>query len=172
MKRIWTALAISALLLACSPQTQAGSGTAKSQDAPTQAASVERHPISGLRLVDVTISGLTGKHVFRSEVASTFEAQQRGMMFRTEMADDEGMIFPSDPPSARSFWMKNTPIPLDIIFVGTDGRISNIAANTPPYSLDSVASVGLTSAVFEIRGGLAEELGIQAGDEVSYVLPE
>ena len=89
-------------------------------------------------------------------------------MFRTELADDEAMIFPSEPQTARSFWMKNTPLPLDIIFIGTDGRILNIAAMTEPYSLESVYSVGVTSGVLEVRGGLSEELGMEPGDLVEW----
>ncbi|MEO0057528.1 MAG: hypothetical protein RIT17_981, partial [Pseudomonadota bacterium] len=80
----------------------------------------------------------------------------------------EGMLFPSAAPEPRSFWMKNTPLSLDIIFVGADGRISNIAANTVPYSLDSVASKGPSSGVLELRAGRAKELGIVAGDRVMY----
>ena len=87
------------------------------------------------------------------------------MMFRTEMGDDEGMLFPSYVPQARSFWMKNTPLPLDIIFIGPNKRITNIEAGVP-YSTDSVFSDGPALAVFEIRGGLSEELGIGAGDLV------
>jgi uncharacterized membrane protein (UPF0127 family) len=92
------------------------------------------------------------------------------MMFRTEMADDEAMLFPSEQPMQRNFWMKNTPLPLDIIFIGTDGRISNIEKGVP-YELESVGSEGLASAVLEIRGGLAKELGIVAGDRVEYDWP-
>jgi uncharacterized membrane protein (UPF0127 family) len=92
-------------------------------------------------------------------------------MFRTELADDEAMLFPSDQPGTRGFWMKNTPLPLDIIFIGLDGRISNIAAMTVPYSTETVFSEGPASAVFEIRGGLAEELGIVPGDRLEYTLP-
>ena len=68
--------------------------------------------------------------------------------------------------------MKNTPLSLDIIFVGIDGRITNIAANTEPYSLLSVSSAGLTSAVLELRGGRAAALGIEPGDKVEYSLPD
>jgi uncharacterized membrane protein (UPF0127 family) len=64
--------------------------------------------------------------------------------------------------------MKNTPLSLDIIFIGPDGRITNIAANTVPYSLDSVRSSGLASAVLELRAGRSKELGIVPGDKVSY----
>jgi hypothetical protein len=89
-------------------------------------------------------------------------------MYRTELGDFEGMIFPSAAPEPRSFWMKNTPLSLDIIFVGPDGRITNIAANTVPYSLDPVSSTGLASAVLELRAGRAAALGIKPGDKVEY----
>src|SRR5690606_39327706 len=108
------------------------------------------------------------RHAFTVEVARTPQEQARGLMFRTELGPNEGMVFPRNPPDVASFWMKNTPLPLDIIFIGEDGRIMNIAANTVPYSLDSVSAVGLTSAVLEIPGGRAAELGIEPGDAVEW----
>ena len=92
------------------------------------------------------------------------------MMFRTEMGDDEAMLFPSYEAQPRSFWMKNTPLALDIIFIGPDKRITNIEAGVP-YNTNSVFSDGPTLAVLEIRGGLAAELGIKPGDEVGFELP-
>lgn len=105
---------------------------------------------------------------FSVEVADTPEAQARGLMFRTELGDNEGMIFPYDGTRAQSFWMKNTPLPLDIIYIGPDRRISNIAAETEPYSLDPVYSVGPVLGVLELRGGRAAELGIEPGDLVEW----
>jgi uncharacterized membrane protein (UPF0127 family) len=81
------------------------------------------------------------------------------------------MIFPSDTPQQRSFWMKNTPLSLDIIFIGVDGRIMNIAAGTTPYSLESVTSAGIASSVLELRAGRAKALGIKPGDKVIYSPP-
>jgi len=158
-------------LAACSPvgaaQERPGAPVREEQK-PVEDA---RHPISGLRIIDVAVISGEERIVFETELADTFEAQQKGLMFRTELADDEAMLFPSEEPAVRGFWMKNTPLPLDIIFVGVDGRISNIAAMTVPYSTESVYSDGLASAVFEIRGGLAEELGIVPGDRLEYTLP-
>jgi len=88
-------------------------------------------------------------------------------MFRTQLGPDEAMIFPRQGDVA-SFWMKNTPLPLDIIFIGQDRKIINIAAQTTPYSLDSVSALGPTSAVLEIPGGRAAELGIGPGDAVAW----
>ena len=151
-------------LAACSPQAQP-QAEAGAMQASMQTAT---HPVSGLEVIPLTVRSGNDVHRFRVEVAASAEAQNRGLMFRTELGPDEGMLFPSDPPQARSFWMKNTPLPLDIIFVGTDGRILNIAAMTTPYSLDSVLSDGVTGAVLELNGGRAEELGIEPGDLVEW----
>ena len=84
------------------------------------------------------------------------------------MGADEGMIFPMDPPRDAKFWMRNTVIPLDIIFIGTDRRILNIAANAVPYSLQPIPAAGTVSAVLELNGGRAAQLGIVAGDRVEW----
>lgn len=157
-------------LAACSP---AASGTAQAGDRAAEAAQkpLATHPESGLTIIDVAVVTDKRRIVFKTELADTPQAQSRGLMFRTKLGDDEAMLFPSDAPERRSFWMKNTPIALDIIFIGTDGRITNIE-DAVPYSLDSVPSAGLASAVFEIRGGLSKELGIEPGDKVEYRLPQ
>ena len=129
-------------------------------------ASVARHPVSGLEVAPLTVRSGGKVHRFRVELARTSAEQGRGLMFRSRMGADEGMLFPLDRPRMAAFWMKNTVIPLDIIFVGADGRISNIAANTVPYSLDSVVSDGAAKAVLELNGGRAAQLGIAAGDRV------
>ncbi len=78
------------------------------------------------------------------------------------------MLFPFDEPRIASFWMKNTLIPLDIIFVAPDGKILNIAQQTTPYSLEPVLSIAPVGAVLELRGGLTAQLGIKAGDTVYW----
>ena len=153
------------LLTACSSGESATAQTAAPAAAAAQAAT---HPVSGLKVIDLTVESGGKKLPFRVEVADTPEAQARGLMFRTELGDNEGMIFPSATPETRSFWMKNTPLSLDIIFIGVDGRILNIAANTVPYSLDSVSSNGIASGVLELRAGRAKALGIVPGDKVTY----
>lgn len=102
------------------------------------------------------------------EVAATREQQARGLMFRDSMAADRGMIFPFDPPEPASFWMENTLIPLDLIFIAPGGRIESIAANAIPYSRDSIRSKGKVEAVLEINGGQAANLGIVPGDKVEW----
>lgn len=160
MRRLLPLLA-AVLAVACSPQ--AGAGAA----APAET-TASRHPVSGLEVIPLAVVSDGQRHEFAVEVARTAQEQARGLMFRTELGPNEGMIFLRDPPDVASFWMKNTPLPLDILFIGRDGRIMNIAAETVPYSLESVSAVGLTSAVLEIPGGRAAELGIEPGDTVEW----
>ncbi|WP_306089681.1 DUF192 domain-containing protein [Qipengyuania flava] len=164
--RTLAAFAGGAALVACSPQTQAGAASEPTESASAPAASV--HPVSGLAVIPLTVTSGDERIAFSVEVADTPEAQARGLMFRTDLGDNEGMIFPYDGTRAQSFWMKNTPLPLDIIYIGPDRRISNIAAETEPYSLDPVYSVGPVLGVLELRGGRAAELGIEPGDLVEW----
>ena len=165
----WLAAGVMALglLAACSP----GEGATASAQAPAAAAQNARHPVSGLAVIDLVVERGATKLPFKVELAASPEAQSKGLMFRDKLGDNEGMLFPSEVPEPRSFWMKNTPLSLDIIFVGSDGRISNIAANTVPYSLDSVPSDGFAIAVLELRAGRAKELGIVPGDKVVWKVP-
>lgn len=158
-------------LVACSPADPRPAQATDSAAANSEEQTTAVHPESGLELIDVTVVTESGPVIFRTEIAATPAEQQRGMMFRTEMGEDEAMIFPSVAPEQRSFWMKNTPLPLDIIFIGPDRRITNIGKGVP-YSLESVPSAGASIAVFEIRGGLSEKLGIKPGDLVKWELPE
>jgi uncharacterized protein len=156
-------IAAFALIAACSPgAADAGAKTA------TEGAVAAAHPVSGLPVVPVTIMAGDKKLVFRSEVARTAPEQAKGLMFRTSLGDDEAMIFLRNPPDRAAFWMRNTVIPLDIIFVGMDHKIMNIAANAVPYDETPLPSAGTTLAVFEINGGLAARLGIKPGDRVDW----
>jgi hypothetical protein len=123
---------------------------------------------AGLDQVPLTISSNGRQHRFTVEVARTPEEQAMGLMYRNSLAPDRGMIFPFDSPRPASFWMRNTLIPLDMIFVRQDGSIANIAANTVPYSEEPVTSDGPVAAVLEIPGGRAAELGIKPGDTVKW----
>lgn len=151
-------------LAACSPQA----GQAPSPGAPSQAEAAGRHPASGLEVVPLTVIHGDVRHSFRVEVARSEAEQAQGLMFRTGMGPDEGMIFPRRPASPAAFWMKNTVIPLDLVFIGADGRITNIEAGAEPYSLTPRLSEGPASAVLELNGGRAAELGIVPGDRVEW----
>ncbi len=164
----WIALCTAMALAACSP----GESTASSGSATQADPVATTHPESGLTVVPLTVTTAAGTvHRFDVEIAASAQEQAQGLMFRDRLGPGEGMIFPRDPPDVAGFWMKNTPLPLDIIFVGVDGRIMNIAARTTPYSLDTVTADGLTATVLEIPGGRAAELGIAAGDAVAWSQP-
>ena len=123
---------------------------------------------AGLEQVPLTITSGGRTHRFTVEIARTEEEQATGLMNRSELAPNRGMIFPFDPPRDASFWMKNTLIPLDMIFVRADGSIANIAENTVPLSLEPEMSEGPVRAVLEIAGGRSAELGIKPGDKVAW----
>lgn len=139
------------------------------QPSPTPAAQASVHPVSGLEIIPLTVTTPGGKaHSFRVEVARSPQEQARGLMFRTEMGADEGMLFPYDTPRVLSFWMKNTVLSLDIVFIGPDRRVINIAERAVPYSEDSVTSDAPGVAVLELNAGRARELGIVAGSKVDW----
>jgi hypothetical protein len=121
---------------------------------------------------ELTIETGKGEKAFSVEVVREEKERSRGLMFRQTMDADHGMLFDYDPPQDVSFWMKNTFIPLDIIFVGADGRIIAIAENTTPLSLEPIPSGGPARGVLEINGGLSAKLGIKVGDRVRHKLFE
>ena len=157
------AIAGAMALAACSTQGSAGEAAATASAEPSV------HPVSGLRVIPLTVTTSSGqRHEFRVEVAATGAEQQRGLMFRTAMGADEGMIFPLERVRMASFWMHNTVIPLDIIFIGPDNKVINISANAVPYSEDSRPSTAPAAAVLELNGGRAAELGIGPGATVEW----
>ena len=128
---------------------------------------LDRSP-AGLDQVALTIRSGTHQHRFTVEVARSPKEQEIGLMERQSLAPDRGMIFPYDPPQPAAFWMKNTLIPLDMVFIRADGTIARIAANTVPLSLEPVPAGEPVGAVLEIAGGRSAELGIRAGDTVEW----
>ncbi|WP_297490020.1 DUF192 domain-containing protein [Acidocella sp.] len=103
---------------------------------------------------------------FTVELAATPQEQAYGLMFRPTVAADAGMLFPNDPPVAVQFWMKNTIAPLDMVFIGPDGKIISIAENTVPYSLRPIPSGGIVAATLELQGGITATDDINIGDKV------
>lgn len=101
-------------------------------------------------------------------VADTPSRQVQGLMFVRDLPAQQGMIFPMRPARVAQFWMANTYIPLDMLFVAPDGRIEKIAANATPFSLKTISSGSPVEAVIEIRGGLARKLGVEVGARVSW----
>jgi uncharacterized membrane protein (UPF0127 family) len=125
-----------------------------------------------VRTITVTIASTNGAHAFQVEQAKTAAEQERGLMYRTDLADNGGMLFwpypPEGPPREANFWMKNTPSALDIIFIRADGTIAHIAENAVPFDETPLPSGEPVGAVLEIKGGRAAALGIAEGDKVSW----
>lgn len=146
-------------------------GLAACQPSASNAVELGRSP-AGLEQVPLTVTSGAKTHRFTVEVARTPEEQATGLMHRQSLASDRGMVFPFASPRIASFWMKDTLIPLDIIFVRADGAITNIEANTVPLSLEPVVSYEDVTAVLEIAGGRSAELGIKPGDKVEWSAPQ
>jgi len=124
--------------------------------------------VTAARLIPLDIVTAKGTLHYKVEVALTPQEQERGLMFRTSLPERGGMIFPMKPSRWATFWMKNTLIPLDIIFIREDGHIARIAANAVPESLDMIESGEPIAAVLEIIGGGAAAAGIAPGDVVRW----
>ena len=105
------------------------------------------------------------------EEASTLPQQEKGLMFRTQMEADEGMIFLYTDADIRQIWMKNTVLPLDIIFIGADHRILSIEPNSTPFSETVIASPSPAQWIVELRGGVANAYGLHVGDLISKQTP-
>jgi uncharacterized protein len=146
MRPLFAVVAACALLAACSPR--------------------EPQPHAPLPTAKVVIDTQKGPVAFNVEVAADGASQEKGLMYRTTLASDAGMLFDFRQPNLVVFWMKNTPLSLDMLFIRADATVSTIAANTVPYSEDKLPSSEPVRAVLEINGGRAMALGIQPGDKV------
>jgi len=139
----WTAFVLFTLLLAAGP--------ARAADPRT-----------------LEIASKTGVHIFAVEIADTEAQREKGLMFRKNLPDGQGMLFDFKREQDVSFWMQNTYIPLDMIFIRGDGSILRIVENAEPLSTRLIPSGGPVLAVLEVIGGTARKLGIAAGDRVAH----
>ena len=122
-------------------------------------------PNAGLHRTPAVMVTASGRHKYVLEVAASADEQECGLMFRKSMKRSTGMIFPFMPPKPATFWMENTVLPLDLIFVGTDDRVLTVATGKP-FSRDIIDSRGVTAAVIELNAGEAKRIGLKAGDKV------
>jgi len=122
------------------------------------------------KLDTLVITTAQGARSFEVEVMRTDEERARGLMFRRYMPADRGMLFDFKETQPVMMWMKDTFIPLDMVFIRKDGSIARIAENTEPHSTRTIASGEPVFAVLEINGGIAAKLGIKAGDRVQHPL--
>ena len=135
---------------------------------PAQAAAQDR--LVTFDRDELTIqSDATGEHHrFDVELAQTFEQRAQGLMFRRSLPWDAGMLFLYQRAGRASMWMRNTLIPLDMLFIERDGRIAHIAQRTVPLSLTPIESPGPVVAVLELNAGTTHRLGIEVGDRVLH----
>ncbi|MFN3371196.1 MAG: DUF192 domain-containing protein [Sphingomonadaceae bacterium] len=162
-----TASFLVALALAVAPAATPAVGRPPAAEAPSEAKPGK--PQTGLRVVPLTIETSDGRtHRYRVEVAETAAQQAHGMMFRTSVPAGTGMIFPMRPPRPAAFWMQNTLVSLDLVFIGADGRVRNIAERAVPRSEALLASAGPVAAVLELAGGEAERIGLRPGDRIRW----
>lgn len=118
----------------------------------------------------LTIETRSGPVAFKVEMALTPEERSKGLMYRTELAPDTGMLFDFRTDQPVYMWMKNTYIPLDMVFIRSDGRVARIAADTTPLSTETISSGGPVRAVLELPAGTAKARGITVGDRVRHQL--
>ncbi|HIP09447.1 MAG TPA: DUF192 domain-containing protein [Rhodospirillales bacterium] len=110
----------------------------------------------------------SGKHEFIVEIAVTDRQHSQGLMFRQSLAKNAGMLFDYKVPTSITMWMKNTYIPLDMIFIGNDGRVINVVQRAIPFSENVISSLGKARGVLEVNGGTASRLGIMPGDKILH----
>lgn len=120
----------------------------------------------------LVIDAGSGRFEFQVELAASPEQRSRGLMFREDLAEDRGMLFDFGRPQRASMWMRNTYVPLDMLFIDAEGRITQIAADTQPLSDKVIASREPVRAVLELRAGVTARLGIEPGDRVIHPLFE
>ncbi len=124
----------------------------------------------GMRREPLTIVTSMGRFRFEAEIADTPETRTRGLMFRRSMGENEGMLFDFKFDQPISMWMRNTYIPLDMIFILADGRVNAIAENTKPLSRDIIPSQGPVRYVLEVVAGTAKRIGLRPGDRIEHSL--
>ena len=127
-------------------------------------------PMLAAEFTPLTVVTAKGEHVFQVEVAATNEERAKGLMFRTDMDKDAGMLFDFKSEQPVYFWMKNTYLPLDMIFIRANGTVARIEANTVPLSERTVPSGSPVRYVLEINAGRAAEIGLKPGDVVRHAI--
>lgn len=129
---------------------------------------VSASPLRAAEMSSLEIVSKNGVHVFAIELAVTDEERARGLMFRREVPEGQGMLFDFKRDQEVSMWMENTYVSLDMIFIRADGRIARIAENTEPLSRRIISSGGPVRGVLEVVAGTAKKLGLAPGDKVAH----
>ena len=119
-------------------------------------------------LEDVNVVTSTGPHHFQVEIAADDASREQGLMFRKYLPADRGMLFEFDKEAIQTFWMKNTPLSLDLVFIDGHGKVVTIAANAEPESEAIIASSAPSKAVLELNAGAAAAIGLKDGDQAEF----
>jgi uncharacterized protein len=127
-------------------------------------------PADAMRREVLKLITAQGEHVIDVEITESMEEKARGLMFRTQLPDNAGMLFSYDAPQEITMWMENTYIPLDMVFIRADGVVHRIEAWTEPFSRKIIASRGNVIACLELAGGAAQRLHLKAGDRIEHPL--
>ncbi|MGB3023137.1 MAG: DUF192 domain-containing protein [Methyloceanibacter sp.] len=114
----------------------------------------------------------SGEHRYDVEVATSDGDRALGLMFRRSLPETSGMLFLYDTPQPVGMWMRNTYIPLDMVFISADGLVHRIEVNTEPFSTDLISSGGAVAGVLELNAGQADKIGLKPGDKVIYPRPD
>jgi uncharacterized membrane protein (UPF0127 family) len=159
------------LLAACArepaaQETSARAAPAGPPPAATPSGGAVGQPPAGFEVLEAVTP--TSRTRFFVEIADTDAEREKGLMFRKEVPPDRGMLFDFQTPRTVAFWMKNTLIPLDIIYIRTDGTVLSIARNTTPLSEAPIPSGGPVVGVLELAGGRAGEIGLMPGDRIEH----
>jgi len=159
---------VAAAVLATSCQAPASPAPAPAPSAPRPPVRGDVPPRLALETGVIIVDTPQGERRFKVELAVKDNERQRGLMYRESLADDEGMVFFFERMQPLAFWMKNTFIPLDMIFIDDALRIVGIVESAEPLTTTSRRVPGLSRFVLEVRGGLSAELGIAAGQRVRF----
>ena len=137
--------------------------------APLRGADAPPHePLAKFPSATLSVEANGVSHAFRVYLATTEVRRNQGLMFVKSLAADRGMLFMFPKPQVTGFWMENTFIPLDMLFIAADGRIIRIVENATPRSRATISSMGVVLGVLELAGGTSAKLGIRPGDRVHY----
>ena len=131
-------------------------------------AAPDPEPLDRLPIAEISVESGGHSHPFTVWIAATEPRRNQGLMFVPKLPATRGMLFLFDGPQVASFWMKNTLIPLDLLFIAPDGRIIHVVENAVPHSEATIDSMGVVLGVLEVAGGTSRRLGFKPGDRVRY----
>lgn len=127
-----------------------------------------KDPNAVLPVEEIVLVSSAGEFRFSAEIADTAERRKTGLMFREEMLPTHSMLFDFEGNGTIAMWMKNTPLPLDMVFIRPDGSIARIERKTTPFSTDVISSGGPVSHVLELNAGITLQIGLKAGDRIKH----